>query len=165
VTVALRASRILECVSSPLAGIAIARRRHFAATLGLFAALFVAVGVVATTGGGSTPGAVRAFSAIALAMAVLLGLMAWGVTHSVRLDLAEQRLNKAIEEAIAARGATVSDLVCGCGHDHDADEMHVTGESCAHDGTGIECAHSCESCVLASLRPSPTRSRAQRLAQ
>jgi hypothetical protein len=148
-----------------LAGIAIARRRHFAATLGLFAALFAAVGVVAATGGGTTPGTVRAFSAIALAVAVLLGLMAWGVTRSVRLDLGEERLNKAIEEAIAARGGTVSDLVCGCGHDHDADEMHITGESCDHDGRGLECAHSCDTCVLASLRPSPNRSRAERLAE
>lgn len=152
-------------MSSPLAGIAIERRRRFAATLGLFAALFVAVGVVAATGTGSAPAAVAVFSAIALTMAALLGLMAWGVTHSVRLDVTEERLNKAIEEAIAARGGTGNDLACGCGHDHDADEMHVTGESCAHDGTGVECAHSCDTCVLASLRPSPARSRAQRLAE
>jgi hypothetical protein len=83
----------------------------------------------------------------------------------VRLDVAEERLNKAIEEAIAARGGTVGDLACGCGHDHDADEMHVTADPCAHDGTGVECAHSCDTCVLASLRPSPTHSRAERLAE
>jgi hypothetical protein len=147
-----------------LAGIAIERRRRLAATLGLFAALFVTVGVVAATGAGTTPGAI-AFSAIALTMAALLGLMAWGVTHSVRLDMAEERLDKAIEEAVAARGGAAGDLACGCGHDHDADEMHVTGEPCAHDGTGLECAHSCDTCVLSALRPSPTRSRAQRLAE
>jgi len=148
-----------------LANIAIERRRRFAATLGLFAALFVAVGVVAAT----TPGAVRIFSAIALTVATLLGLMAWGVTHSVKLDQAEQRLDRtidrAITEAIAARGGSAGDLACGCGHDHDPDEMHVSGESCSHDGTGVECTHSCDTCVLAALRPSPTRSRAERLAQ
>ena len=148
-----------------MAGIAIAQRRRLAATLGLFAALFVAVGVVAGTGGSNTPAVVRVFSAVALAVAVLLGLMAWGVTRSVRVDVAEERLNKAIEQAITAGGESVSDLACGCGHDHDADEMHVTADACAHDGTGVECAHSCDTCVLARLRPSPTQSHAERLAK
>jgi hypothetical protein len=148
-----------------LADIAIERRRRLAATLGLFAVLFVAVGVVAATGAGTMPSAVGVFSAIALAVALLLGLMAWGVTHSVRLDLAEERLNKAIEEAVAGAGDAVGDLTCGCGHNHDATEMHVSGEACAHDGTGAECTHSCDTCVLASLRPSPTRSRTERLAE
>ncbi|MDQ2748050.1 MAG: hypothetical protein M3Y44_00715 [Actinomycetota bacterium] len=152
-------------MSSSLAGIAIERRRRFAATLGLFAALFSAVGVVGATGTSSTPGAVRVFSAIALVVAMLLGLMAWGVARSVRLDRAEQGLNTAIDEALAARGQADGDPACGCGHDHDADEMHVTGQACAHDGTGVECAHSCDTCVLAALRPSPTRSRAERVAE
>ena len=146
-----------------MAGIAIARRRRFAATLGLFAALFAAVGVVAATG--DAPGAVRVFSAIALTVALLLGLVAWGVLRSVRLDLAEERLDTAIAQAIAAGDATGTDLACGCGHEHDADEMHVTGEACVHDGTGVACAHSCDTCVLAALRPSPTHSRAERLAE
>jgi uncharacterized low-complexity protein len=158
------ASRILVRVNSPLAGIPIERRRRFAATLGLFAVLFVAVGVVATTGS-SIPGIVRVFSAIALATAALLGVMAWGVAHSVKIDLAEQRLNRSIEEAIAARGGADGELACGCGHDHDADEMHVSREPCAHDGTGTDCTHNCDTCVLAALRPSPTRSRAERLAK
>ncbi|MDT4977252.1 MAG: hypothetical protein QOG98_3010, partial [Pseudonocardiales bacterium] len=103
-------------------------------------------------------------------VALLLGLMAWGVTRSVRVDLAEQRLDNAIDEAIAASGGTASELACDCGHDHDehdhdADEMHVSGEPCAYDGTGVECTHSCDTCVLRSLRPSPTRSRAERLTE
>lgn len=149
-------------MNSALAGIPIERRRHFAATLGLLAVLCVAVGVVASTG--RTPGIVRVFSAVALLVAAFLGLTAWGVAHSVKIDLAEHRLDAAIEGAVASSGAG-TDLSCGCGHDHDIDEMHVTDASCAHDGLGTECAHSCDTCVLAALRPSPTRSRAERLAQ
>ena len=152
-------------MNSPLTGIPIERRRHFAATLGLFAVLFAAVGLVATTG--TTPGIVRVFSAIALIVALLLGGVAWGVTHSVKIDLAEERLNQAIEDAIAARGGTYagSEFAGGCSHVHDADEMHVSAEPCAHDGTGSDCTHSCDTCVLASLRPAPTHSRAERLTQ
>jgi hypothetical protein len=149
-------------VNSPLSGIPIERRRLLAATLGLFAVLFVAVGVVATTG--TTPGVVRVFSAVALSVAVLLGAAAWGITHSVQIDLREQRLDKAIEDAMAERGGP-DPGACGCGHDHDADELHVSDESCAHDGTGTDCTHSCDTCVLASLPPSPTRSRAERLSK
>jgi hypothetical protein len=159
-------SRILDLVNSSLSVIPVPRRRRLAATLGLFAVLFVTVGIVATTG--STPGVVRVFSATALSIATLLALMAWGVSHSVRSDLAEQRLDAAIDEAIAAHGG--SDLACRCGREHDPDEMHVdTGrhetvaESCEHDGTGSACSHNCVTCVLASLRPSPTRTRAERL--
>ena len=138
-------------------------RRRLAATLGLFAVLFLAVGVVATTG--TTPGIVRVFSAVALSVAVLLGLAAWGVSHSVKIDLAEQRLDKAIENAVAARdGDADGELARGCGHDHDVDEMHVSDEACAHDGAGTDCTHSCDTCVLASL-PAPTRSPAERLAE
>jgi hypothetical protein len=152
-------------VDSRLARIPIERRQLVAATLGLFAVLFVAVGVVASTG--TTPGVVRVFSAIALFVAVLLGAIAWGITHSVKLDLREQRLDRAIETAVAeaAAGPGAAALACGCGHVHDADELHVTDATCAHDGTGEDCTHTCESCVLAALRPSPTRSRTERLAK
>jgi hypothetical protein len=64
--------------------------------------------------------------------------------------------------------------MCGCGVEHDPDEMHfVDGEGqhlsgksfgCAHDGRGTDCAHSCDTCVLATLRPSPHATRAQRMA-
>ena len=60
--------------------------------------------------------------------------------------------------------------MCGCGHDHDPDEMHVTNgrhgsadESCAHDGSGTDCTHNCVSCVMRALRPSPTHTREERL--
>jgi hypothetical protein len=149
-------------VDSRLAGIPIEKRRLLAATLGLFAVLFVAVGVVATTG--TTPGVVRVFSAVALIVAMLLGAVAWGVTHSVTTDLREQRLDRAIERAIA-EGAKAHALTCDCGHDHDMDEMHVTDADDRCPVSGTDCAHSCDSCVLAEMRPSPTRSRAQRLSQ
>jgi hypothetical protein len=41
--------------------------------------------------------------------------------------------------------------------------MHVTGDACAHDGTGSACSHDCETCVLKALRPSPTTPRADRI--
>jgi hypothetical protein len=48
--------------------------------------------------------------------------------------------------------------------------MHVrTGrhesvdEACEHDGHGLDCTHSCVSCVMRTLRPSPTQTRAERL--
>jgi hypothetical protein len=158
------ASRILVSVNSALSGISIDRRRRLAATLSLFAVLCATVGIVATTG--STPGVVRVFSAVSLSSAALLALIAWGVAHSLKLDLAEQRLDAAIEAAVAARGAT--DITCGCGHEHDPTEMHITdaepaADGCAHDGAGTDCAHSCESCLLAALRPSPKQTRAERL--
>lgn len=154
-------------VNSSLSGVPIAARRRLAATLGLFAVLFVAVGAVAATGRGTA--AAPAFSAVAIVVAVLLALIAWGVQRSIRLDLAEQRLDAAIEQAVAARGGDV--IACGCGHDHDPSELHVTdaeaphehGASCAHDGSGAACGHDCETCVLAALRPSPSQTRSQRM--
>jgi hypothetical protein len=160
-------SRILDIVNSALTEVPVERRRRLAATLGLFAVLFVAVGIVATTG--TTPGVVKVFSAIALSIAAVLGLMAWGVSHSVKLELAQLRLDRAIDEAMQAHGGSAA--MCGCGHDHDPNEMHVrTGrhetneaEACAHDGSGRDCTHNCVSCVMRALRPSPTQTREERL--
>jgi hypothetical protein len=143
-------------VTSPLSSIAIEKRRQFAATLGLFAMLFVAVGAVAATG--ASTGVVKAFVVIALLIAVLLGLMAWGVLRSVKIDLDDQRLDAAIEATVKARGGSM----CDCGHEHDPSEMHIV-DACAHDGSGVGCEHSCDTCVLATMRPSPNRTRAERL--
>jgi hypothetical protein len=148
-------------VTSPLSAIAVEKRRQLAATLGLFAMLFIAVGAVAATGASTL--VVKACVVVALIVAVVLGLMAWGVLHSVKLDLGAQRLDAALEAAVIARGASL----CDCGHEHDPDELHftdgagqhLTGKSCAHDGSGTDCAHSCDTCVLATMqrttRPSP----------
>lgn len=146
-------------MSSSLSGIPIAKRRQLAATIGLFAALFVAVGLVATTG--TTAGVVRVFAAVSIIVAVILALTAWGVLHSIKADLAEQQLDAAIEASVRAHGGSM----CDCGHDHDPTEMHIRGDSCAHDGSGDACAHDCQSCVLAAMRPSPTRSREARLSE
>jgi hypothetical protein len=146
-------------VNSRLVSIPIVARRKLAATLGLFTVLFVAVGAVAATGKGSA--AAPAFSAVALVIAALLALLAWGIQHSIKIDLAEQRLDQAIEATVLARGGSM----CNCGHDHDPNELHVTeAEACEHDGSGAACTHDCQSCVLASLRPSPNQTRSQRLA-
>ena len=136
-------------MSSALSGIPIDRRRRLAATVGLFAMLSVTIGIVALTG--TTPGVVRVFSAIALVVAALLGLIAWGVSRSVSIDLAEQRLDAAIDAALddIARHRP----------------KHAAG-ACAHDGAGRDCVHSCDTCVLndvvRAMRPSPTRTRSDR---
>jgi hypothetical protein len=154
-----------------LSGIAVPKRRQLAATLGLFAVLFVAVGAVAATD--PSTAAIKAFVAIALVVAVILALMAWGVAHSIRVDLAERRLDSVLEDAVKAHGGQL----CDCGHEHDPTELNFVGDdagspagshgatradrptpasaSCAHDGAGADCGHSCDTCVLAGLRPSP----------
>jgi hypothetical protein len=138
-------------VSSALSGIPADKRRQLAATLGLFAMLFITIGAVAATG--ATTAVVKAFVTIALAIAVLLCLIAWGVLRSVKVDLAEQQLDAAIANAVAAR---TSGSLCSCGHDHDPSEMHyAASDSCAHDGKGAACSHSCDTCVLAAMRPRP----------
>lgn len=128
-------------MSSGLSAIPVAKRRRVAATLGLFVALFVAVGAVAATGRHTA--AAPVFAGIAIGAAVLLGLIAWGVVHSIRLDETEARLDAAIEATVRAHAGQL----CDCGHEHDPAELHVT-DACAHDGTGATCAHDCATCVL-----------------
>lgn len=158
-------------MSSALSTIPIQKRRSLAVTVGLFAALFAAVGVVAATG--DRPGAVRVFSVIALVAAGLLGLIAWGLANSIRLDRADARLDAAIEHAVRAHGGQL----CDCEHEHDPGELHVVdgpsadapsvngprsgdvvdgpdaGDPCGHDGAGHQCSHTCDTCVLQTLRP------------
>jgi hypothetical protein len=156
----------LEAMTSPLSTIPIEKRRRLAATLGLFAVLLIAIGAVAATGRGSD--ATPVFSIIALVIAVLVGLIAWGVTRSIQLDLGEQKLDAAIEATLAGRPEFAN--LCSCGHDHDPNELHITDAeehthdaTCSHDGGGTACAHDCSSCVLAAMRPSPNRTRQDRL--
>ena len=152
-------------MTSPLSDIEIEKRRQVAATLGLFATLCIAIGAVAATG--ATTALIKGFVVVALLIAVLLGLMAWGVLHSIKLDLNERSLDAAIEAAVRSSGRSM----CDCGHQHDPDELHfvdgegqhLTGVKCAHDGTGTDCSHSCDTCVLAAMRPSPNRTRTERL--
>jgi len=153
-------------MSSPLAGIPTERRRRAAATVGLFAMLFLTIGTVAATGRSTE--AAPVFAAVAIVIAVLLGLVAWGIVRSVQADLADQKLDAAIEAALAERPEFAS--LCSCGHDHDPSVLHVTdaestdeSAACAHDGGGAACAHDCSTCVLTALRPSPNRTRAERL--
>jgi hypothetical protein len=101
----------------------------------------------------------RVFAIIALVTAALLGLVSWGLVHSIRIDAADAELDAAIEQALAENGGAS----CDCGHDHHMSEMHV--QSCAHDGAGADCAHDCDTCALAALRPSPTTPREERLSR
>ena len=160
---------ILEFMSSQLSGIPIAKRRHAAATVGLFAMLFLTIGAVAATGRSSA--AAPVFSTVAIIISVTLGLIAWGIMRSVSADLSEQELDAAIEATLAAKPEYAT--LCSCGHDHDPNELHFSDghssdapaeDACAHDGGGAACAHDCSSCVLAALRPSPNKTRAERLA-
>jgi hypothetical protein len=150
-------------VPSSLSTIPARKRRTAAATLGLLAALLTAVGAVAATGASST--SLQVFVAVTLFVALLLGLLAWGFAYSVRLDESEQSLDDAIMDVVSSRPASL----CDCGHDHDPTELHVTdaepAAACRHDGGGAACAHDCETCALASLRPSPTTPRAERLSR
>lgn len=133
-------------MSSSLSGIAVEKRRQVAATLGLFAMLFVAVGAVAATGPGTA--VIRTFVVVSLLVAILLSLLAWGVLQSVRNDLAESKLDAVIEEAVRAQGGSM----CDCGHEHDPTELHVPDDPCARDGHGSGCTHTCDTCVLSMLR-------------
>jgi hypothetical protein len=117
-----------------MSGISVDKRRQLAATLGLFSVLFIAVGTVAATG--ASTGVVKAFVVIALA-------------RSVKIDLADEHLDAVIDEAVQTAGGSR----CGCGHEHDPDELHVTDDPCEQDGAGHDCTHTCDTCVLARLRP------------
>jgi hypothetical protein len=151
-------------VTSQLSAIPAAKRRQLAATLGLFAMLFLAVGAVAATGANTA--VTKTFVVIALVVALLLSLVAWGVLHSVKLDAAKsagKRVDDAIEAALRANARSI----CTCGHEHDPDELHftdglgqhLTGAKCDHDGRGVDCTHSCETCVLSAMRPAPAAVR------
>jgi hypothetical protein len=136
-------------VQSALFAVPIERRRRLAATLGLFAVLFVAVGAVATTGHDNV---VLAFAGIAFLVALVLGLAAWGVVHSIRIDAAARHLDDAIGEVMSRGGQT-----CACGHDHDPSEMHVTDRPACGAPTDAACEHNCDVCehlLDRAVRPS-----------
>jgi hypothetical protein len=137
---------------SSLSAIPVHKRRQVSATLGLFAVLLVAVGAVAATGWSTT--AMKAFVIIALVAGGVIAVMAWGVALSVRGDLEQARLDTAIADAVAEHGraAGTGSSACGCGHEHDPEELHVADDPCAHDGAGALCSRTCDTCVLSRLR-------------
>lgn len=137
-------------VASSLSEIPVGKRKHMAAVLGLFAVLFVAVGAVAATGASSA--ALQVFVAVAIVAGLLLALMSWGIMRSVTLERSGADLDALITEAVERSGGSM----CDCGHEHDPTELHVTDDPCEKDGHGHECTHTCETCVLQTLRrPSP----------
>jgi hypothetical protein len=133
-------------VSSELSRVPVARRRHAAALLGLFAVFLVAIGVLPWAA--ETSAVVRVLAAIVIVVAVLLALVAWGLVQSTIVD--ERRRSEAELDAVLIEAAGPAGA-CGCGQVHDPDELHIT-DACGHDGGGTDCAHTCDTCVLSSLR-------------
>jgi hypothetical protein len=138
-------------VNSTLTAIPLRQRRRLAAVLGGFAVLFLVIGAVTVTDTSSA--GLVVIAVIAFLVGLALALVAWGVFASLRRYGAERHLDDAVQAALAAHGQA---FACDCGHDHDPDELHVVdepaAEACAHDGTGTQCTHSCETCVLAAQR-------------
>ena len=130
-----------------------ARRRHLAFVVGGFALLFLVIGAVTLTGASSA--VLVAIAVVALVAGVLLALVTWGVAASISRDTADRDIDAIVAAAIAANAKRPGAVACGCGHEHDPDEMHVVPaptDSCAHDGNGVDCTHTCETCVLSDLR-------------
>jgi hypothetical protein len=147
---------IIGAVSSKLSAIPVDKRRQLVGILGVFAVLLIAIGAVAATDDRSP--VIKAFVVIAVLLGLVVAVFAWGVMLTMRADLAESRLESAVEDAVAASGQR-PEAVFGCGHDHDPDEMHVSdAHDCAEDGSGAACSHDCATCLLATAghRPSPT---------
>ena len=105
---------------SRLSAVPARSRRHIAAVLALFAALFTAVGTVAAIQAGSV--LLQAFAAAALLIALLLALLAWGFAYSIKVDASEVALDDAIGRVLAQR----PDSLCSCGREHDPTELHFT---------------------------------------
>lgn len=118
-------------------------RRRAATVLGLFTALFLAVGVIALVG--DVNWFVKVLGVIVLLGAVVLGLVTWGVLNSIRVDRYAAEFESEMAQAIAEHDAT-----CGCGESHDMDHMDTV--ACEHDGAGKDCAHNCSTCTLAALK-------------
>jgi hypothetical protein len=110
-------------MGSKLSAIPPAARRRMTAVVAVFSALFVAVGVVAATDARTT--AVTAFGLVALVVAVLLAGLAWGLLLTIRADRAEGELDAVVEQEVEASGRS-REIVFGCGHEHDPNELHVT---------------------------------------
>jgi hypothetical protein len=104
---------------------------------GLLATLLVAIGVLPWVS--LTSAGLRVMSVVALVAGLTLALVSWGLLASAGADRAEARLDAAI-------ASTVADA--GCGHDHDADEMHVA-DACP---SGDACAHDCATCLQGAAR-------------
>ena len=116
------------------------RRRRAAATAGLTAALLVAVGILPWTA--PAPVAIRVVATLALVVAALFALVAWGLLASVRADAAELRVDAAAAAILAEAGALDRR------HDHDRDEMHAT-DACP---SGEACTHDCAACLGSTWR-------------
>ncbi len=107
--------------------------------------MFVVVGVIALTG--DVAAFIKVLGIVVLIGAAALSLIAWGLLNSIRIDRISAELDAELVQAIAEH-----DRTCGCGTDHELDEMHTTG--CSHDGKGEACAHDCDTCALLALRGS-----------
>lgn len=126
-------------MSSALSSVPYARRKRAAQSAALLAVIMVAVFAVSWMR--PAPGFVRLVTTVALLGAIVLGLMSWGLLRSMQLDQAEARLDAAAARELSRSGGF------DCGHDHDADELHVTDADPTCE-RGAACDHSCAACVL-----------------
>ena len=142
-------------MSSALSSVPETQRRTSAYVSGGMAVLMAVIAVLPWLT--DAPAAVRLFAVVAAFAAVLLGLVSWGLLHSLRSDAAEADLDATLSSAASAAGFGCT----GCGHDHDLDEMTVTDhdaddaasrpQESAAAGCGASeaaCAHDCAACVL-----------------
>jgi len=139
---AIRPPRLVD-VASRLASVPVIARRRTASVAGVFAALFLAVGVLALAG--DMNWFVRVLGVIVLIGAVVLALITWGLLNSIRVDRYADEFDAEMAAAIAEHDAT-----CGCGESHDTDRTDIVG--CGHDGAGTDCARDCSTCTLAALK-------------
>jgi hypothetical protein len=108
-------------VTSPLSAVSPDRRRRAARSAELLAVVLIALFVV--TWVRPAPGILRILATFALAAAILLGLMSWGVRRTIKVDTTPQTFSAGITEADSPP--------CNCGHAHahaPAETPPCTGE-------------------------------------
>ncbi len=120
------------------------------------AALLTGIGILPWTA--PAPVIVRVLAVLALLGAVLVASAAWGLARSAALDVGRRADALAEAELDAVLFEAAGGLGCACGHDHDADGLHVQpgtagvgGPACGA-AADADCTHTCDTCVLANLR-------------
>ncbi|MEP6598094.1 MAG: hypothetical protein ABJB98_01455 [Actinomycetota bacterium] len=107
-------------MNSSLSQLSLTGRRRAALAAAVLAALSGLAGVLPWTS--RSPGVLRALSVVVLLIAGASALVGWGLARSVRLDYAEAHFDEAVRAGVSSADAAQ----CGCAHEHDPDELHIT---------------------------------------